>query len=149
MKNALVTIGLIGLMAVPTIGMAQLEEKLGAGVTLRESTSIADVVKSPESFVGKTIRIDGTATAICQHMGCWMAVSESSGPEAPTVRLKVDDGVIVFPVKAKGKSVSAQGVFERVAATDAEGREAASEHAKHQAQAAATYQLKATGAVIR
>jgi hypothetical protein len=149
MKNALITIGVVGLMALPTMGMAPLEEKLGAGVTLRESTSIADVVKSPESFVGKTIRIDGTATAICQHMGCWMAVSESSTSDSPTVRLKVDDGVIVFPVKAKGKAVSAQGVFERVAATDAEGKEAASEHAKHQAQATATYQLKATGAVIR
>jgi hypothetical protein len=148
MKNALIA-GVVGLIALSSMAMAQLEEKLGAGVTLRESTSIADVVKSPESFVGKTIRIDGTATAICQHMGCWMAVSESANADAPTVRLKVDDGVIVFPVKAKGKAVSAQGVFERVAATDAEGREAASEHARHQAQAAATYQLKATGAIIR
>lgn len=128
---------------------ASAEEKLGAGVTLKDATKIEDVVANPEAFVGKTIRIDGTATAVCQHMGCWMAVSVSDKADAPTVRLKVEDGVIVFPVKAKGKAVSAQGVFERVAANDAEGKEAASEHARHQAKASATYQLKATGAVIR
>lgn len=133
MKKAL----MFGFAAVVSMAMAAPagEEKLGAGVTLKETTSIADVVKNPEAFVGKTIRIDGTATAVCQHMGCWMAVSASDKADAPTVRLKVEDGVIVFPVSAKGKAVSAQGVFEKIAATDAEGKEAAAEHAKHQAAA--------------
>ena len=105
-----------------------------------------------EAFVGKTIRVDGTATAVCAHMGCWMAVSETAKAESATVRLKVEDGVIVFPVSAKGKAVSAQGTFERIKADDEEGKEAASEHAKHQAKpeaATAKYQLKATGAIVR
>jgi hypothetical protein len=139
---------IFGLLALSSVAIGS-DEKLGAGVTLAESTPIVDVVKNPEAFVGKTIRIDGTATAICAHMGCWMAVSTSADTDAPTVRLKVEDGVIVFPVKAKGKLVSAQGVFERVEAKDAEAKEAASEHAKHQPKASATYQLKATGAIIK
>jgi hypothetical protein len=149
------------------------EEKLGAGVTLTEATSIADVVKTPEAFVGKTIRIDGTATAVCEEMGCWMAVSESDKADAPTIRLKVEHGAgIVFPISAKGKLVSAQGTFERIGAGDTESHEAAAEHAQHHpkptatahaqhqpAPAAehaqqhpkttATYQLKATGAIIK
>lgn len=145
MKKALIFV----FAAAVSMAFAAADEKLGAGVSLKETTSIADVVKNPEAYVGKTIRVDGTATAICQHMGCWMAVSESDKADAPTVRLKVEDGVIVFPVSAKGKAVSAQGTFERIAANDAEGKEAASEHAKHQAKATATYQLKATGAIIR
>lgn len=145
MKKALILV----CAAAVSMAFTAAEEKLGAGVSLKETTSIADVVKNPEAFVGKTIRIDGTATAICQHMGCWMAVSESDKADAPTVRLKVEDGVIVFPVSAKGKAVSAQGTFERIAANDAEGKEAAAEHAKHQTKATATYQLKATGAIIR
>lgn len=170
---------LFSLGVVASVAMAQAEQKLGTGVALTQKTSIADVVKNPEAFVGKTIRIDGTATAVCQHMGCWMAVSESDKADAPTVRLKVEDGVIVFPVSAKGKAVSAEGVFEKIAPTDAEGKEAAAEHAKHQAAghatsaqaaaghgahqaashgadhkakpeaASAKYQLKATGAIIR
>ena len=145
MKKALILV----FAAAVSMAFAPADEKLGAGVSLKETTSIADVVKNPEAYVGKTIRVDGTATAVCQHMGCWMAVSESDKADAPTVRLKVEDGVIVFPVSAKGKAVSAQGTFERIAANDAEGKEAASEHAKHQAKATATYQLKATGAIIR
>jgi hypothetical protein len=125
------------------------EEKLGTGVSLKEVTPIVALVERPADFVGKTIRIDGVATAICEHMGCWMAVAPEGDAKGTTVRLKVEDGVIVFPVSAKGKKVSAEGVFEEVKASDAEGKEAAGEHAKHDAKASKTYQLKATGAIIQ
>ena len=148
MKKALI----LGFVAMASMAMAPSQEKFGAGVAIDQPTSIADIVKNPEAFVGKTIRVDGTATAVCQHMGCWMAVSESATEGAATVRLKVEDGMIVFPVSAKGKAVSAQGTFERIKADDVEGNEAASEHAKHDAKpqaATAKYQLKATGAVVK
>ena len=138
------------------------ETTLGAGVTLKDSTPIPTVTAKPADFVGKTIRVDGVATAVCTHMGCWMAIAPEGQPEAPTVRLKVEDGVIVFPVSAKGKKVSAEGVFEEV--KGAENKEAAGapstgsgssratprdEHAKKDAKASTKYQIKATGAVIR
>ena len=147
MKKALI----LGLVAVASVALAA-QEKLGAGVVIDQPTPIADIVKNPEAFVGKTLRIDGTATAVCQEMGCWMAVSESIKEGAATVRLKVEDGVIVFPVSAKGKAVSAQGTFERIKTDDVEGNEAASEHAKHDSKpeaATAKYQLKATGAIVK
>jgi hypothetical protein len=147
MKNVLILV----FVAAASVAIAA-QEKFGAGVQIDQPTPIADIVGNPEKFVGMTLRIDGTATAVCAHMGCWMAVSTSDAPDAPTVRLKVEDGVIVFPVSAKGKAVSAQGTFERIKADDAEGNEAASEHAKHQAKpeaATVKYQLKATGAVIK
>jgi hypothetical protein len=128
------------------IAAATDETKLGAGVTLKESTPIASLVAKPADYVGKTVRIDGVATAICSAMGCWMAVAPESDPTSQTVRLKVEDGVIVFPMTAKGKKVSAEGVFEAIG--DEHGKEAAGEHAKHDAKASATYQIKATGALI-
>ena len=125
------------------------EEKLGAGVTLTEATSISAIIASPKDYAGKTVRIDGVATAVCQAMGCWLAVSESDKKDAPTIRLKVDDdGPIKFPMSAKGKKVSAQGTFAAIGG-DAHGKEAASEHAKHDAKASTEYQIAATGAVIR
>jgi hypothetical protein len=159
MKKALI----FGFVAMASMAMASSQEKFGAGVAIDQPTPIADIVANPEKFVGMTLRIDGTATAVCAHMGCWMAVSESGKEGAATVRLKVEDGVIVFPVSAKGKAVSAQGTFERIKADDVEGNEAAAEHAKqtpaaagehaaHQAKpdaAAAKYQLKATGAIVK
>jgi hypothetical protein len=123
------------------------DTKVGAGVSLPEATPIKAVVAKPADFVGKTVRVDGVATAVCAHMGCWMAVAATDDPDGPTVRLKVDDGVIVFPVTAKGKQVSAQGVFEEVGGGDS--KDAAGEHAHVDAKASKQYHLKATGAVIR
>jgi hypothetical protein len=123
------------------------ETKLGAGVTLKEATPIAAILAGPQDFVGKTVRVDGIATAVCTHMGCWMAIAAADDPKGPTVRLKVEDGVIVFPVTAKGRQVSAEGVLEVV--KDEEGKEAAGEHRKQDANASQQYQIKATGALIK
>jgi hypothetical protein len=125
------------------------ETKLGAGVTLTEATPIAALVQSPQDFVGKTVRVDGVATAVCEEMGCWMAVGASDTKGTPTVRLKVEhDGAIVFPMSAKGKRVSAEGVFEAIGG-DAHAASAASEHAAQDPAASTTYQIKATGALIK
>jgi hypothetical protein len=142
--KVLLTLGLLALVAPLGAG----ETKLGTGVTLKEATAIKILVEQPAAHVGKTVRVDGVATAVCTHMGCWMAVATEGDEKGATVRLKVDDGVIVFPVTAKGRKVSAEGVFEAVGAT-AESQEAAGEHAKHDPKASQQYQLKATGAIIQ
>lgn len=130
-------------------------QKLGTGVTLGAATPIAQILAQPADYAGKTVAIEGVATAVCTHMGCWLAVTETADRKSAgekTIRLKVDDGgAIVFPVSAKGRFVRAQGVFERVGAHDAEGQEAAGEQAKQAgrpASDASQWQIKATGAVI-
>lgn len=133
-------------MAVPA---AADETKLGAGIKLKDATAIPALVTTPRDYVGKTVRIDGLATAVCTAMGCWMAVASESDPKGPVIRLKVEDGAIVFPLSAKGKKVSAEGVFEAIGDTDDHSKEAAGEHAKQDAKASTSYQIKATGAVIR
>ena len=127
---------------------ASQEKTLGAGVTLADATPVNALLERPQDFVGKTVRIDGVATAVCEAMGCWMAVAAEGQEHGGTVRLKVEHhGPIVFPMSAKGKKVSAQGVFE--AASDTEAKEAAGEHTSHDKQATKEYQINATGAVIR
>jgi hypothetical protein len=142
--KALVAVALLFLV----VPVSAEETKYGNGVTLKDATPIKAVLERPMEFVGKTIRVDGVATAVCTHMGCWMAIAPEGDQEAGTVRLKVEDGVIVFPVTAKGKKVSAEGVFE-IANADEESKEAAGEHAKYDAKAQKQYHLKATGALIR
>ena len=136
------------LAAATTLTAAQ-ETKLGAGVTLKEATPVNALIAKPADFVGKTIRVDGVATAVCEEMGCWLALSADGAKDSKTVRLKVEDGVIVFPMSAKGKKVSAEGVFEEIGGTDEHAKEAAAEHGKHDAAASKSYQIKATGAVIK
>ena len=132
-----------------TTMMAAQETKLGAGVTLKEATPLSALIEKPAEVVGKTVRVDGVATAVCEEMGCWLALSADGAKDSKTVRLKVEDGEIVFPISAKGKNVSAEGVFEEIGGADAHAKQAAGEHAKHDATASKTYQIKATGAVIK
>lgn len=120
------------------------DTKFGTGVTLDATTPIADVIATPAGYAGQTIRVEGVVTAVCQHMGCWMSLAPAgaTGEKPATLRLKVDDGVIVFPVSARGKTAVAQGVVERVGG-DKDAADVA------QAAGAATYQLKVTGAILR
>ena len=140
---------LVSVVAVRAAGQA---DKLGAGVTLAEATPIADLYAAPEKFVGKTLRIDGVVSAVCTEMGCWMALAPADKPDQ-TIRFKVDHGTaIVFPISAKGKQASAEGVFEKIAAADHEGNEAAREQTSAQPNASkfgTMYQVKALGAVIK
>lgn len=127
------------------------DQKLGKGVELKDATSIKALYDAPEKFVGKTIRVDGVVTAVCEEMGCWMALGSDAKAEQ-VVRFKVDhDGALAFPLSARGKAASAEGVFQKIAAGDSESQRAAGEHAGHGASAefGKTYQIKVTGAVIK
>ena len=145
MKTLFIAAVVCAAVALPTE-----DTKLGAGVAIKDATPIASLIARPQEFVGKTVRIDGVATAVCQEMGCWLAVAPEGQAGGATVRLKVEhDGGIVFPLSAKGKQVSAEGVFEQVSAKDAHGKDAAGEHAKKDIKAEAKYHIKATGAIIK
>jgi len=130
---------------------ARADQTIGAGVKLKEATPIADLYAHPEKFVGKTIRIDGVVTGVCEEMGCWMAIAPKDKQEQ-TVRFKVEDGgAIVFPVSARGKNASAEGVFEKIATSDEHANEAAKEQTKDAKapEFSRQYHVKATGAVVR
>lgn len=142
-------VSLVLALAVMAVGSSAAGTKFGAGVKLASATAVKDLYASPEAFVGKTVRIDGVVTAVCDEMGCWMAIASPDNADQ-AVRFKVDhDAGIVFPVSLKGKMASAEGVFEKIAAGDKEANEAAGEHAASQPKAAdfgKRYQIKATGA---
>ena len=123
----------------------------GAGVNVQAATKVSDLYASPDTFVGKTIRVDGVVTSVCTEMGCWVAVKDKVTDQS--VRFQAEhDGKIVFPITLKGKSGSFQGEFVRIAANDMEGHEAAAEHAQSEPKSAdfgSRYQIKVTGAVVQ
>jgi hypothetical protein len=124
----------------------------GKGVTLAAVTPLDRVLKQPAQFEGKTVRVEGVVTAVCTEMGCWMALGAKDAAGVPTMMIKVEDGVIVFPLTAKGHKAAAQGVVQRVKADDREANEAAREkaHADGAAKTASTdtWLIKATGAIV-
>jgi hypothetical protein len=146
MIRRFVALTILAAAAVPVVAAAP--ESFGTGVSLTDATPIERIIARPSDFEGKTVRVEGTISAVCTHMGCWMALTpDTSSADAKTMLIKVDDGVIVFPPSAKGKRAVAQGVIERIGGSR-EGQEAASEHAKSTGASKVAWQLKATGAMV-
>ena len=87
----------------------------GAGVKAAETTSMAKILADPDAWVGKKVRIEGKVVDVCPMKGCWMELEEGKG--GAKMKVKVDDGVIVFPVDAKGKLAVAEGTVESIPMT--------------------------------
>lgn len=95
-------------------GAAQAEpQTYGAGVQVAEATPVAKILADPDAYVGKKVRIEGKVTDVCPMAGCWMEVDEGG----KTIKVKVEDGVIVFPATAKGQPTVAEGVVEAIPMT--------------------------------
>ncbi len=119
------------------------------------SVTVTQLVDSPESYVDKRVRVKGIVTDVCTHRGCWILIG---GEEGKTVRFKVEDGEIVFPVETKGQRCDAEGIFTKnVISVDDQIK-----RGKHYAEKEGTefdpksvtgpvtqYQLKGEGAVLR
>lgn len=105
---------LLVLLAVSAVAPAGAEtcEKtsFGAGVTLTEPTAIAAILEQPAAYTGKVVRVEGEVHAVCEMAGCWMEIQAGAGGK--TLKVKVKDGDIVFPLAARGKQAVAQGKVE-------------------------------------
>ena len=96
-----------------TVSRAQAAETTyGEGVKLAETTSMEKILADPDAFVGKRVRIEGKVVDVCPMKGCWMELEEAKAGNS--LKIKVDDGVMVFPVTAKGKVAVAEGVVEAI-----------------------------------
>ncbi|MDH3404469.1 MAG: DUF4920 domain-containing protein [Acidobacteriota bacterium] len=97
-------------LALAMPGFAEEAVILGEGVTLEEATPIHAILADPDAFLGQTVRIEGGVLDVCPMKGCWVEV----GGEGGSLRVKVEDDVIVFPADAKGRIIAAQGTVEAV-----------------------------------
>ena len=83
-------------------------KKYGKSISSKKQVAVSDILATPEKFAGKRVVVEGTIADVCQNMGCWINIT--SDKDSSFIRFKVNDGDIIFPVTAKGKSVRAQGV---------------------------------------
>jgi len=132
------------------------EKTYGSGVGKAQVVKVSDLYAAPDRYVGKAVRVEGLVTDVCAKRGCWMEVA--SDKEFQTIKIKVDDGVIVFPMDAKGKIAAAEGVFEKIEVP----AERVAAMKKHEAEEKGVpfdpksvkgpevvYRIDGTGAVIR
>jgi len=53
-------------------------KKYGKDLTVKEKTAIADILKNPQKFEGKRVLIEGEIEEVCQMMGCWIKVNDTT-----------------------------------------------------------------------
>jgi hypothetical protein len=101
------------------------------------------------------VQVRGKVTEVCEMAGCWMSLVDPAGNSS--IRVKVNDGEIVFPKTAIGKIALAEGPLKQLNLT----REQMVARAKHEAEeqgrkfnpesvksGGTIYQIQGTGAVI-
>lgn len=136
-------------------GLTAAAATLGAGVTAKEVVKVSAILENPTPYVGKTVVVEGTIVDVCAARGCWIDLAGDKPHQK--LRIKVDDGVIVFPMESRGKKARVQGKVEELKLTRDEALQQAKHHAEEtgkpfdakSAQGPLTqYRLRATGALL-
>lgn len=130
--------------------------KYGKKITLKEKTKVSTILENPKEFVGKKVLVEGIVVDVCEKRGCWIELS--SDKPYQKIKVKVNDGEIVFPMEEKGKTALVEGEVYEIKMT----REEAIKRAKHEAEEHGTefnekditgpvifYQIKGIGAIIK
>jgi hypothetical protein len=92
-----------------TVGLSAAVKKYGKPLTLKETTKISDIYANPDKYKDKRVKVQGPIVDVCTERGCWLAIN--SDKDFESIRFKVDDGVIVFPVSVKGLKATVEGVI--------------------------------------
>lgn len=87
----------------------------GSGVSLPETITIAELKANVDTYAGKEVRVEGLVTGVCPKRGCWFDMAGEKAGES--MRFKVRDGVMVFPMEANGKYAVAQGKVRKMPMT--------------------------------
>tara|TARA_B100000963_G_C22308192_1_gene528831 strand:- start:106 stop:609 length:504 start_codon:yes stop_codon:yes gene_type:complete len=73
---------------------------------------VDELLLSASESLGKKLLVNGIITEVCPMRGCWLQVKDHNSDAS--IRIKVTDGEIVFPLSAKGKNVIAEGTFTKL-----------------------------------
>jgi hypothetical protein len=93
----------------------------GAELSDGAPVSVAELLRSPDAFAGKKVRVKGNVSAMCTHRRGWFAVV-SDDQSGTFVRVITTPSFLV-PAGSIGNTAEAEGMVEVI--------EVAAEHAKH------------------
>lgn len=101
-------------------------EKFGKPLTLDKPIAVATIMAAPDQYVGKTVQVKGKVTEVCEMMGCWLQIVDNE----KAIRIKVNDGEIMFPKNSVGRTAIAEGTLKKLTLT----KDQAIARAKHEAE---------------
>ncbi len=86
--------------------------KYGAPLSLHDETRVSQILAEPESYLGKKVLVQGEILEVCAKAGCWMEIAGDL-PEQ-RIKVKVNDGEIIFPMTARGKTGRVEGQIYKI-----------------------------------
>ena len=96
------------------VSMDELEH-FGLEFTLESSITAGTVLTSPDEYVGKTVRVTGKVSDVCQKMGCWMVITDAD----QHMRITTKDHKFFVAKDAAGASCDLEGTVVKREASPA------------------------------
>ena len=105
MKKILLVFALISGISILFIvyGCAKKPETYGSQLSQTKVTAVAEILKQPDQFAGKAVRLEGKIVQECPAGG-WFMLKDSTG----VILVNLHPSEIAIP-QAVGRSVTAQG----------------------------------------
>ncbi len=115
MKKLLCIFGMLAALLVQAADEPQTEEEqleelnFGLPVDATKLIPISTLMAQPDQYLHQMVTVEGQIVEVCQDRGCWMEIA--SDAQYQSLRVKVKDGEMVFPVSTKGRIALAMGEF--------------------------------------
>lgn len=131
------------------------DQVFGTGADMTSHVDIPVILDNPDDYLEKDVTIKGKIVKVCKKRGCWVELA--AGEKYKTLRVKVRDGEMVFPLSAMGKDAYATGQLEKQVMSVEEARKMFAHRAKEHKETfdpasitepVVTYQLKPHGVTI-
>ncbi len=103
-------------------------DHFGAGMTEGTNVPVAEALADPAKYAGKTVRLEGVITSVCQTKGCWMHLGSEQNP----VMVKFKDYAFFVPKNASGRNAVLEGVVTMKQETVEQTRHYLEDAGKHE-----------------
>ena len=84
--------------------------KRGAPLGGSKKVSLAKVMKDPNKYAGKSVRVEGVIVRSCKKEGCWLELAPKT--DAKSVRVTMKDHAFFVPLESAGANAKAEGTFK-------------------------------------
>ena len=92
----------------------------GNPISTKEAFNVDELLSVAQYKIGQQVVLHGLINEVCPMRGCWLKLVDEN--EKSSIRVKVTDGEIVFPLSAKGKNVIAEGVLAKLEFTEQQAK---------------------------
>jgi hypothetical protein len=109
----------------PAAPAKQEVEKLGMALAGAEEVAVMDLLKNPDAYEGKTVRVSGKVKDFCHHRRAWFGVSSKDGQYMVRVFAAPR---FQAPADCVGKNVVAEGKVELITLKPEDAKHYAESH---------------------